>query len=157
MAQSDAYKFVNEVNRLADMVGADHARDVLRVYLTDMADSPLDVTAETVPTKAESIAHAAAAGASLGPDEDVNATLSAPGASTLSGRVSRIENAYSVVVKWQRLDGTTLFQDTVASGVTGTTSMEGADALEAIAPAAEVVLTDDSGSAKSATYTFQLR
>jgi len=153
MTQAAAYKFVNEVNRLADQVGADHARDVLRVYLAEQGDKPLDVTAETVPTQPENADAAGEVNAACGPNDTITAELDALGADRLVGRVSRLKESYSVKVRWQLMDGTQVFEDSLTTGTTGTFNLD----EQAVAPKAEVVVEDTSGNSKKATYSLHMR
>jgi len=153
MTQSDLYKATNEVNRVADQVGADHSRDVIRMILAGQTDAPLDVTAKTVPAALESTDSVGEGSASLGPNQTVEEVLDAEGAERLVGRVKRSKDAYTVRIRWKSQGGTTLFTDTVAASVTGTVDVD----EKAIAPKAEVVITDESGTTGEATYSVQLR
>lgn len=153
MNQSNQYKNRNEVNRVADQVGADHAKDAIRVMVVGQDGDGLDVTGEVVEVVSTSVDSNGEIDKPLEADGSVTVALEAEGAAGLVGRVHRLEAQYSVLVHWQTEGGDTLFTDTVASGVSGAAKVE----EPAIAPRVEVEIKDTSGNTKNVTHSFQLR
>jgi len=145
MPQSDTYKFVNEINYLADVVGADHARNALRMYLVQQ-ESPLDVSAETVPTDPGGRDYKSD-DTNLLSDAESTAKIIAEGSPTLNGWVFR-KAKVDIVVDWEDGKGNVLKTETIESGVkdgtTFSTRME--------SPYATVKIKDTSSTEAKLKY-----
>jgi len=147
MSQSESYKYINEINYLSDLVGADLARDLLNVGIT-ASDIALDVSAQRVPTSPDGRAFKTGS-PELAANGTESASLSAIGSTMLVGYASRSE-AFSVVVKWETTDGTLITKTKPVSGQTGEQTFE----IPMATPYATVEFQDTSGNAADVVYAL---
>lgn len=137
------YKNRRTVDYVEDTIGADVARDLLRVAVVEQ-----DAGVQTH-------AQAAANGASLASGGTLSRSLEAPGAETLRGRVVRASTSYDLAVDWEDSNGNVLFTDTIATGAAGGT--ETALNEPAISAYATVRVVDAGSASGPVTLSAHLR
>jgi len=114
------------------------------VALEDTNETPVDPATPDEDSAFEN-------GTAVGSGGSTSESLSAEGADTLRGRVTRDSTAYDVTVEWEDSAGNVLFTDTIASGVTAgteTTINEGA-----ISPHCTVTVADNGSGSGAVTAT----
>lgn len=202
--QSDQFSATNPISYVADFPGADPANDTIHVDVGDASvgidsavtvdqieqaievasiselvsvqeDSPLDVSATTVPVEHQGVIDVSDRddrtlgdvditqlpdadrqdwnSVTLAADSSLEHTMAAVGADRLRGRVSS-SGSYDVQVSWLAEDGTELFVDEIASGVAGGTATD--IDLIAIGPEATVSVVDTSSAEQTVSGVLHL-
>ncbi|WP_224214665.1 hypothetical protein [Natrinema longum] len=138
-------------------------------------DTPLDVSASTVPVDHQGVIDISSrdnrilgdvditalpdadradwSGATIAADGSIEHSLAAVGADRLRGRVEST-GSYDIQVSWLAEDGTELFTDEIASGVAAGTATDIDE--PAVGPEATVTIVDTSSAEQTATGVFHL-
>lgn len=154
-APSDVYKYTQRVDYLADLIGADKAKDLLKVGIDPQYTGALDVTEEIVPTTSTDNSHEATIGGSLqSGGETAVAELSMPGAETIQGQVTST-GTYTVRLDWRDGDGNVVRAEKFAENVSAN-SWTDLDGVVPKSPYVDVVVVDTSGSGQTVDATVNM-
>ena len=151
---SNHYKYTQRTDYLADLVGADKAKDRLNVVLDTRLTGSLDVGGEIVPTTTSDTSYRTQNGAPLNADGTVTMTLSAPGADAIHGQV-KSTGTYDVRLDWKDADGNVIRQEKIAQGKNANAWTD-LDGIAPKSPWVDVVVKDTSGGGQEVNATANM-